>query len=151
MKGAYFLRRISMNIVTTIPVRLNGPESITPLLDRMRKRITLRAYQNFVGRGSVHGHDLDDWFGAERELIIKPAASVRAEAEDIFVEMVLPEIELPNLAVHIAPSQLVIASDPDEEGLQLCQVIDLPFEVSLDGVDAEQLQNMLRITAAVRS
>jgi hypothetical protein len=140
-----------MNIVNTIPVRLNGPESITPLLEQMRKRITLRAYQNFVGRGSVDGHDLDDWLGAERELIVKPAASVRAEAEDIFVEMVLPEIELPNLAVHIAPSQLIIASDPDEEGLQLCQVIDLPFEVSLDGVDAEQLQNMIRITAAVRS
>ena len=138
-----------MDTMTAIPVRLKGPEAITPLFEQMHKRITLRAYQNFVRRGSVHGHDLDDWFGAERELIVKPAASLRAEFEDIFVEMVLPEIELPNLAVHIAPSQLVISSDPDEDGLQLCQVIDLPFEVSLDGVDAEQLQNMLRITAAV--
>jgi HSP20 family molecular chaperone IbpA len=138
-----------MDILTTIPVRLNGPESITPLFEQMRKRITLRAYQNFVARGSLDGHDLEDWFDAEHELIIKPAASVRAEAADVFVEMVLPEIDLPNLAVHIAPSQLVISSEPDESGLQLCQVIDLPIEVSLDGVDAEQQQNMLRITAAV--
>jgi HSP20 family molecular chaperone IbpA len=138
-----------MDIVTTIPVRLNGPESITPLLEQMRERITQRAYQSFLDRGSVNGHDLDDWFSAERELIIKPVASVRAEAADIFVEVVLPEIDLPNLTVHIAPSQLVISSDPDGDGPQLCQVIDLPHAVSVDGVDAEQLQNMLRITAAV--
>ena len=138
-----------MDILTTIPVPLNGPESIAPLLEQVRERIAERAYENFTERGSVDGHDLDDWFIAERELIIKPAASVRAEPADIFVEMVLPEIDLPNLAVHIAPSQLLISSDPDEDGLQLCQVIDLPFEVSLDGVDAEQLHNVLRITAAV--
>src|ERR1700688_4125387 len=117
MSGSHSLRRINMDTVITIPVCRNGPESITPLFEQMRKRITLRAYKNFIERGAVDGHDLDDWFDAERELIIKPAASVRAEAEDIFVEMVLPEIELPNLAVHIAPSQLIIASDPDEEGL----------------------------------
>jgi len=93
--------------------------------------------------------DLDDWLNAERELIIKPVPVVRAHGADIFVEMLLPEIDLPNLTVHVAPSQLVISSDPDEDGLQLCQMIDLPCEISLDGVDAEQLHNMLHVTAAV--
>jgi HSP20 family molecular chaperone IbpA len=82
-------------------------------------------------------------------LIIKPVPVVRAHGADIFVEMLLPEIDLPNLTVHVAPSQLVISSDPDEDGLQLCQVIDLPYEISLDGVDAEQQRNTLHVTAAV--
>ena len=35
--------------------------------------IALRAHQIFLDRGSIPGHDLDDWLQAERELI---AASV---------------------------------------------------------------------------
>ena len=30
--------------------------------------IGLRAYEIFLERGSVHGHDLDDWLQAEYEL-----------------------------------------------------------------------------------
>ena len=138
-----------MDILTSIPVRVNGPDSISCVLDNVKERITRRAYENFVQRGSVDGHDLDDWLNAERELIIKPVSLVRAQGEDVFVEMLLPEIDLPNLTVHVAPSQLVISSDPDEDGLQLCQVIDLPFLISLDGVDAEQLHYKLHVTAAV--
>ena len=138
-----------MDILTSIPVRVNGPDSISRVLDNVKERITRRAYENFVQRGSVDGHDLDDWLNAERELIIKPVPLVRAQGEDVFVEMLLPEIDLPNLTVHVAPSQLVISSDPDEDGLQLCQVIDLPFLISLDGVDAEQLHHTLHVTAAV--
>src|SRR5215470_3760512 len=138
-----------MDILTSIPVRVNGPELIPRVLENVKQRIAERAYESFVERGSVHGHELDDWLNAERELIIKPVPMVRAHGEDIFVEMLLPEIDLPNLTVHVAPSQLVISSDPDEDGLQLCQMIDLPLEISLDGVDAEQLHHTLHVTAAV--
>jgi hypothetical protein len=31
-------------------------------------RIARRAYQRFADRGWEHGHDLDDWLEAEREL-----------------------------------------------------------------------------------
>jgi Protein of unknown function (DUF2934) len=138
-----------MDILTSIPVRVNGPELIPRVLENVKQRIAERAYENFVGRGWVHGQELDDWLNAERELIIKPVPLVRAQGEDIFVEMLLPEIDLPNLTVHVAPSQLVISSDPDEDGVQLCQMIDLPYEISLDGVDAEQQHNTLHVTAAV--
>ncbi len=30
--------------------------------------IARRAYLRFLDRGRVHGHDMDDWFAAEREL-----------------------------------------------------------------------------------
>ena len=138
-----------MDIVTSIPVRLIDSERATLLLEQVRERIARRAYENFIERGGLDGRDVDDWLNAERELIVKPAARVQSEGEDIFVEVILPEIALPNLAVHIAPSHLLISSDADEDGLQLCQVIDLPLAISMDGVDAEQWDNMLRITAAV--
>ena len=34
-----------------------------------REEIELRAYQIFLGRGGLHGRDLDDWLEAERELL----------------------------------------------------------------------------------
>src|SRR4030095_5134292 len=138
-----------MDILTSIPVQVSGRESISCVVNNVKERIARRAYESFVERGSVHGHELDDWLNAERELIIKPVPVVRVHGADIFVEMLLPEMDLPNLTVHVAPSQLVISSDPDEEGLQLCQMIDLPCEISLDGVDAEQLHHTLHFTAAV--
>jgi hypothetical protein len=116
-----------MDILTSIPVRVNGPETTSRVLENVRERIRQRAYENFVERGSIDGYDLDDWLNAERELIIKSIPVVGAQGEDIFVEMTLPEIDLTNLTVHVAPRQLVISSDPDEDGLQLCQVIDLPY------------------------
>lgn len=36
--------------------------------------IRLRAYQIYVERGCVPGHDVDDWVQAERELIARRAA-----------------------------------------------------------------------------
>src|SRR5262245_7556530 len=130
-----------MDILMSVPVRVNGPESIPIVLRGVRERIARRAYENFVERGSVHGHHIDDWLNAERELIIKLTPAVVVGGEDVFVEMILPEMDLSNLTVHVAPSRIVISSDQDAGDLQLCQVIDLPVEISLDGVDAEQLQN----------
>ena len=103
-----------MDILTTIPVRLNGPDSIAPLLENVRQRIARRAYENFIERGAVYGHDLDNWLDAEREFIIKPFAETHTEGKDVFVEVILPKIELTNLAVHVAPGQFVISSDPEE-------------------------------------
>ena len=140
-----------MDILTTIPVRLNGPDSIAPLLENVRQRIVRRAYENFIERGAVYGHDLDNWLDAEREFIIKPFAETHTEGKDVFVEVILPKIELTNVAVHVAPRQFVISSDPDEDGRQLSKVIDLPVEISLASVDAEQLDNVIHISAGVVS
>ena len=58
--------------------------------------------------------------------------------EDITIEVLLPTLDMPNVAVHIAPRQFLLSSDIDEEGFQICQVIDLPCDISMAGVDAEQ-------------
>jgi hypothetical protein len=35
------------------------------------EEIELRAYQIYIERGGAHGHDVDDWLQAERELFEK--------------------------------------------------------------------------------
>jgi hypothetical protein len=138
-----------MDILTSIPVAVHDGQNISAVIDRVNERISRRAYENFVARGCVEGHSLEDWLDAERETIIRLAPVVTVGPQDIIVEVLLPEIDLPTVAVHIAPRQFLISSDIDEDGLQICQVIDLPHEVSMDGVDADQTRNMIRITAAL--
>src|SRR5215467_10801337 len=138
-----------MDILTSIPVSLYSRETIPAVLESVNRRIAQRAYESFVERGCVRGHNLEDWMDAERALVVKLAPLVRMDQKDITVELLLPDIDLPHIAVHIAPRQFLISSDIDEDGLQICQVIDLPYEISMDGVDAEQTRNMVRVTAAL--
>ena len=138
-----------MDSRTSIPVALYDGQKIPSVIERVNERISRLAYENFIARGCVEGHSLEDWLDAERETIIRLAPVVTVDSQDITVEVLLPEIDLPNLAVHIAPRQFLISSDIDEDGLRICQVIDLPYEVSMDGVDAEQTRNMVRVTAAL--
>jgi hypothetical protein len=98
-----------MDLVTTIPVRMNTAESVPQLLTEVRERISRRAYDNFVGRGAVHGHDIRDWLEAERELIVKPDVDVRFHGEDIFVEMVL---------LRTQQSYMLRDFNPDYDGLR---------------------------------
>jgi len=126
-----------MEILTTIPALLDRPDGIAPLLENVRQRIAFRAHENCVERGVVYGHDLDDWLDDQRE-----------EGKDVFVRVILPKIGFANVVLHIAVRQFVISSDPGADGRQLCEVIDLPVEISLASVDAEQLDNVIRISAA---
>jgi DUF2934 family protein len=138
-----------MDILTSIPVAIYDGQNISSVIEGVNERISRRAYENFVARGCGEGHSLEDWLDAERETIIRLVPVVTVDPQDITVEVLLPEIDLPNLAVHIAPRQFLISSDIDEDGLRICQLIDLPYEVSMDGVDAEQTRNMVRVTAAL--
>ncbi len=47
----------------------SGPdvEPVSSSEDRLQ-RIAQRAYELHLSRGSEHGHDLDDWLEAEREI-----------------------------------------------------------------------------------
>jgi hypothetical protein len=44
------------------------------------EQIAARAYELFVARGGEHGHDVEDWLAAERELTEAHAALKRQSA-----------------------------------------------------------------------
>ena len=39
--------------------------------------IAVRAYELYKNRGEIHGHDLDDWFQAELQLIREREVSIK--------------------------------------------------------------------------
>jgi Protein of unknown function (DUF2934) len=56
---------------------LVGSESRTAEAHPTREEIQLRAYQIYLERDGAHGHDVDDWLEAERELYEKYANTGR--------------------------------------------------------------------------
>jgi DUF2934 family protein len=53
--------------VEDIPSHDDMPTTAAPSVDP--DRVARRAYQRYQTRGGAHGHDLQDWYEAERELI----------------------------------------------------------------------------------
>jgi hypothetical protein len=56
---------------TTAPKvsRVRKTESTTESSGQvMRELIAMRAYERYAARGYQHGHDVEDWLSAEREL-----------------------------------------------------------------------------------
>jgi hypothetical protein len=50
-------------------------EQLCQLAGLQRRQIERRAYEIFLNRGGTHGHDLDDWLQAQRDLLSSLASS----------------------------------------------------------------------------
>jgi len=46
----------------------------------LREQIAARAYQLFLQRNQVHGHDVDDWLEAERSILTEHRSRKRGRA-----------------------------------------------------------------------
>ena len=127
--------------------------------DRAR-RIEARAHQLFERRGHVHGHDLEDWLQAERE--INSDSTVRVEAGDTSVAIALttPGFDADQLKVSIVPGSVVVEGEAqrqassEKDGVTVSELsaqtlfhqIPLPETADVDAATADFHGEELRIT-----
>lgn len=45
--------------------------------EELHRRIAQTAYERYLNRGQIHGHDLDDWLDAERLVVAELGARVK--------------------------------------------------------------------------
>jgi len=62
---------------------LCNPEDLAREMQQVRLAIARRAYELFEARGREHGHDWEDWFKAESELL-RPVSISKLESADQF-------------------------------------------------------------------
>jgi hypothetical protein len=138
-----------MEIVASVPVPFNRLESSEALSEAVRERIARLAYEKCVARGFIEGYELDDWLSAERELILIPEVQSRYTVEDLFIDITIPASTALQVYLHGSSTQIIISSLLDKFGRQIFKVVDLPIAISLDGIDAERLNNRITIVAAL--
>ncbi|MBI2765941.1 MAG: DUF2934 domain-containing protein [Chloroflexi bacterium] len=52
---------------------LIGDVNVPAEPSRQREQLAIKAYEIYCARGGEHGHDLDDWIEAERQLRMESA------------------------------------------------------------------------------
>ena len=129
------------------------------MFDNIYDAITRRAFELFEGNGRWFGHDMEDWFRAERELL-HPLYLDLQESDGAFtVRAEVPGFSVKELEISLEPRSLKIAGkretkEEEKKGKmirsecssdQLLRVIDLPGEVEASKASANLKDGVLTI------
>ena len=124
---------------------LRNPEDLRGEMQQVQLAIARRAYELFETRGCEHGHDWEDWFRAESELL-RPVSVSMAESNDrISVRADVVGFDETELKVSIEPHRITILGQKKTSGMkaegrtseqtgsypdQSLEVVDLATEVA---------------------
>ena len=136
-------------------LRRHNPDDLRWEMQQVELGIARRAYELFEARGYEHGHDWEDWFRAESELL-RPVSVTMSESEDrTSVRANVLGFEASELKVSIEPRRIAILGEKalsatkatDQAGFypdQIMQVIDLAAEVTAENASVEWQAGLLK-------
>ncbi len=112
----------------------SSPEKLRWQMQPLQLAIARRAYELFEARGGEHGHDWEDWFQAELELL-RPVPVVTSESRDMFTLCAnVLGFEPEDLQVAVEPVRLTILGNlgnqlADAYPSEILRVVELPVEI----------------------
>jgi HSP20 family molecular chaperone IbpA len=122
----------------------SNPADVQRKVQKVQLAISRRAHELFEARGQEHGHDREDWFRAESELLC-PASVSMSESEDrISVRATVAGFDETELEVSSEPGRISILGEKKTSGTkakggtigrtsanpdQILEVVDLATEV----------------------
>lgn len=144
------------------PLRLVNTDQ---MLDRMRQtfdKVARRAFEIFESNGRNLGHDLDDWFRAEAELLHPVHLEISETDNVLTVQAEVPGFDEKDIQVSVEPRRLTVIGKRDVTAEQkkgktvysercsneIFRAMDLPVEVDVASgtVKAQYDRGVLTIT-----
>ena len=117
----------------------SDPEAVAWEMQQVQLAITRRAYELFQIRGGEHGHDWEDWFRAESELIRPVSIAIAVSLDRVSVRANVLGFTADDLKLAIEPQSLLIVGRRASESKarakfdaypdQIMKRIDLPASV----------------------
>ena len=98
-----------MNSATSIRL-VECETNLNEKLEAVYERITMRAYEKWLSRSAVRSVVRQQWFAAEKELLVKPLTDVREWAHGVSVRLVCPDLKPSNIRAFVNPRRLLILS-----------------------------------------
>jgi len=89
-------------------VRALPPSDLFERMQETYNAIARRAFEAFEGRGRADGHDLEDWFRAESELLHPLHLDVAETDQTVTVQAEVPGFNAKDLEISLEPHHLVI-------------------------------------------
>jgi len=139
---------------------LCNPEDLSREMQQERLAIARRAYELFEARGREHGHDWEDWFRAESELLRPVSISTSESADQFTVRTNVLGFGENELRVSIEPRRIKIlgrkemsatkteggkVEDIDRYPDRILQCIDLATDVIPESSVVELQAGLLKI------
>ncbi len=140
-------------------LRPRDPEAMRWEMQSVQLALTRRAYELFEKRGREHGHDQEDWFQAESELL-RPVSIMSFESDDrLSLRANVLGFGEKEIQVSIEPKRVAILgrkelpADQREGGMaestdwypdQILRIIDLPTEIDPEGAVVELHAGLLK-------
>ncbi|HEX5084220.1 MAG TPA: Hsp20 family protein [Blastocatellia bacterium] len=118
-------------------------EKLFEHMKEFSQSVARRAYEYFEARGREFGHDLEDWFRAESELMRRVPVEIKEADGQITVRAEVPGFAADEIKVSVEPQRLVISGKSEkateemkEQTLisefrsnQFCRELRLPAQV----------------------
>ena len=144
------------------PVAITPVENLMDRVNKMSQAITQRAYEIFEGNGRRFGHDLEDWFKAEMDMLHPVHVNI-VEAEDsLEVKAEVPGFSEKEIEVSVEPRRLTITGKRETEtrreekksktvysefcSNQILRTVDLPASVDAEKTTATLKNGVLQLT-----
>jgi HSP20 family molecular chaperone IbpA len=140
--------------------RLPGPgDAFFEIAQDFTDQITRRAYELFMLRGSVDGHDREDWLQATSEILMNVAVDILETETGLTIRADVPGFAENDLEVRVAPRSVCITGKRQEvverneektiytERLsnQIFRAVELPAEIDPDQAVAAVSNGVLEI------
>lgn len=139
---------LTSSIKTDTDLNLVPPSEMSEHAKRIFDAVARRAYEIFESRSCVSGHDKDDWFQAESELLKPLKVHVREFDDHLIASAELHEVGAHKIKISVEPHRLrisgMVGTGEDENvgeavmnslryslqpAEQIFHVLELPVEV----------------------
>ena len=140
------------------PLQPCAPETLQCDMQEIQSAIARRAFELFEARNCEHGHDLEDWFQAESELLRPVSIAISETADRFSIRANILGFCEKDLKVGIEPQRIAIVGRKDVRAAteamqapavdsspgQILRVIELASEIDPAGGIVELLPGVLR-------
>jgi len=138
-----------MSILERVPVPYTRKTTFADTIRNVYEHVKGKAFEYYVERGELDGYDLEDWFRAERTLILKPDVTIRRFDEDVVIEMTMPDVNVEDIHLEVSPEGMLVTTTPDEGGRQVLKTVQFAEPIDVDSIEAEYSIGSLRLTVPV--
>ena len=142
-----------------VPEKAIEQQNIFEKFDRIYDSIARRAFELFETNGRIFGHDLENWFKAESELLYPVKINMTEADTTLTVQAEVPGFTEKDLQIRLEPRRLTISgkketSEEQKKGKtvyqeqrsnEILRVLDLPVEVETENITATLKNGVLEV------